>query len=93
VPPVLTGDDPAGWCRSKASDLLGAGADRKQVSKLARCLQDYAAYLRNKHLPATAALFFYPGFTRVPPRAYAEIFVVGPDPVRNTPGRRGSAAV
>ena len=78
--PVLTGDDPAGWCRSKASDLLGAGADRKQVGKLTQCLEDYATYLRNKDLPTTAALFFYPDFTRIPPRAYAEIFVVGPDP-------------
>jgi len=78
--PVLTGDDPAAWCRSKASDLLGADADRKQVSKLTQCLEDYATYLRNKDLPTTAALFFYPDFTRIPPRAYAEIFVVGPDP-------------
>jgi hypothetical protein len=77
---VLTGDDPAGWCRSKASGLLGAGADRRQVRKLTQCLEDYATYLRNKDLPTTAALFFYPDFTRIPPRAYAEIFVVGPDP-------------
>ena len=38
--PVLTGDDPAAWCRSKASDVLGAGADRKQLSKLTQCLED-----------------------------------------------------
>ena len=34
-----------------------------------------ASYLRNKDLPTTAALFFYPDFTRIPPRAYAEIFL------------------
>ena len=49
-------------------------AGGKQVSKLARCLEDSATYLRSKDLPTTAALFFYPDFTRIPPRAYAEIF-------------------
>jgi hypothetical protein len=78
--PVLKGDDPAGWCQSKATDLLGAGADRKQVSKLTQCLEDYATYLRSKDLPTAAALFFYPDFTRIPPRAYAEIYLVAPNP-------------
>jgi hypothetical protein len=77
--PVLKGDDPAGWCQSKASTLLGDNADRRQVSKLTRCLEEYATYLRNKDLPTTAALFFYPDFARIPPRAYAEIYLVGPD--------------
>src|ERR1019366_9258634 len=73
-------DDPAGWCQSKAIDLLGAGADRKQVSKLTQCLEDYATYLRSKDLPTAAALFFYPDFTRIPPRAYTEIYLVAPNP-------------
>ena len=68
---------PAAWCRAKASELLRPGADRKQVSKLARCLEEYAAYLRSKTLPTTAALFFCPDFTRIPPRAYGEVFLVG----------------
>lgn len=79
--PVLTGDDPGGWCQRQAAELLGPDAARKQVNRLARCLEEYAAYLRSKDLPTTAALFFYPDFTRIPPRAFAEIYLVGADPV------------
>jgi hypothetical protein len=79
--PVLKGDDPAGWCQRKALELLGTDADRKQVKKLTQCLEKYAAYFRSKNLPTTAALFFYPDFTRIPPRAEAQIYLVGPDPV------------
>ena len=79
--PVLKGDDPEGWCQRKALELLGADADRKQVRKLTHCLEKYAAYFRSKNLPTTAALFFYPDFTRIPPRAEAQVYLVGPDPV------------
>jgi hypothetical protein len=29
----------------------------------------------------TAAVFFWPDYTRIPPRATAEVYMVGPDPV------------
>jgi hypothetical protein len=79
--PVLKGDDPEGWCQRKASELMGSNADRKKVKNLTNCLEKYAAYFRSKELPTTAALFFYPDFTRIPPRAEAQVYLVGPDPV------------
>ncbi|MGH3249824.1 MAG: hypothetical protein ACRDOI_26990 [Trebonia sp.] len=77
---VLEADDPARWCQQTATEKLGLNAGRKQVRALAQCLEGYAGYLRSKDLPAVAALFFYPDFTRVPPRAFAEVYLVGPDP-------------
>lgn len=79
--PVLKGDNPRRWCEQKAVELLGATSASKQVSRLASCLGDYADYFRSKNLPATAALFFYPDFTHLPPRAEAQIYLVGEDPV------------
>lgn len=79
--PVLKGDSPRQWCEQKAAEVLGPGANGKLVSKLARCLEDYADYFRSKNLPTTAALFFYPDFTHLPPRAEAQIYLVGEDPV------------
>ena len=79
--PVLKGDDPAGWCRSKASDLLGPAGNRKQVDRLTRCLEEYAEHFRGDPLPACAAVFFYPDFKRIPPRAMTKIYLVGRDPV------------
>jgi len=83
--PALKSDNPRQWCEQKAAELLGQGvegksAGGKQVSRLARCLEDYADYFRSKNLPATAALFFYPDFTHLPPRAEAQIYLVGEDP-------------
>jgi hypothetical protein len=79
--PVLKGDDPKGWCQRKAAELMGSNTDRKKVKNLTNCLEKYAAYFRSKELPTTAALFFYPDFTRIPPRAEAQVYLVGPDPV------------
>jgi hypothetical protein len=78
---VLTADNPDPWCQTKAAELLRPDADPKQVSKLARCLAEYAAHFRSKRLPTTAALFFWPDFTRIPPRAMAKVYLVGEDPV------------
>jgi hypothetical protein len=78
---VLTADNPAPWCQRKAAGLLGPDAAPKQVSRLARCLEEYAAHFRSEELPATAALFFWPDFTRIPPRAMAKVYLVGEDPV------------
>jgi hypothetical protein len=77
---VLTAGDPRPWCQRKAAELLGPDAPR-QVSRLARCLEEYAAHFRSEELPPTAALFFWPAFTRIPPRAMAKIYIVGEDPV------------
>jgi hypothetical protein len=79
--PVLKGDDPLGWCRDKASEVLGPAGNRKQVDRLTRCLEEYAENFRGDPLPACAAVFFYPDFNRIPPRAMATIYLVGRDPV------------
>lgn len=77
---VLTADDPGPWCRQKAAELLGPQARDKQVAKLAQCLERYAKYFSTKDL-TTAAVFFYPDFTHIPPRAETQVFIVGEDPV------------
>jgi len=79
--PALKSDNPRQWCEQKAAELLSPDAKGKQVSALARCLEHYVEYFRKGNLPATAALFFYPDFTRIPPRAQAQIYLVGEDPV------------
>ena len=79
--PALKGDNPRRWCEQKAAELLSPDTRGKQVSALARCLELYVEYFRKGNLPATAALFFYPDFTRIPPRAEAQIYLVGEDPV------------
>ncbi len=79
--PALTGDDPSQWCGQKAAELLGPDTRGKHVRALAKCLELYVDYFRRGNLPATAALFFYPDFTRIPPRAEAQIYLVGEDPV------------
>ena len=38
--------DPGPWCQQAAAELLGAGADRRQVARLARCLKKDAAHFR-----------------------------------------------
>jgi hypothetical protein len=78
---ILTADDPASWCRHKASELLGPNVKRKQVDRLSRCLEEYAENFRSDPLPAYAALFFYPDFNHMPPRAMTKIHLVGEDPV------------
>jgi hypothetical protein len=83
---VLLASDPSSWCQTKAVELLGSDTKRlgsdtksKEVKRLARMLSDYAELLRSKNLPTTAAMFFWPDFTRF--RAFAEIYLVGEDPV------------
>jgi hypothetical protein len=78
---VLAAADPAPWCRQKASEVLGPAANRRQVDRLTRCLEEYAENFRSEPLPAYAALFFYPDFGHLPPRAMTKIHLVGPDPV------------
>ncbi len=78
---VLTTEDPAPWCRRRAAELLGPAARDRQLGQLTQCLEKYATYFRSKELPTYAALFFYPDFTHFPPRAEAQIYLVGPDPI------------
>jgi hypothetical protein len=78
---VLTADDPAPWCQERAAELLGPDANRKKVRQLAECLDVCARSFRADPLPTCGALFFYPDFARLPPRAVADIYVFGPDPV------------
>jgi hypothetical protein len=78
---VLATEDPGPWCRRKASEVLGPDGNRKQADRLTRCLEEYAENFRSDPLPAHAALFFYPDFNRIPPRAMTKIHLVGEDPV------------
>jgi len=77
---ALTADDPGPWCQQKAADLLGSQSRAKQVNKLAQCLEEYARYFSTKDV-TTAAVFFFPDFTHIPPRAETQVFLVGEDPV------------
>jgi hypothetical protein len=78
---VLGAANPAPWCRHKAAEVLGPNVNRKQVDRLTRCLEEYAENFRSDPLPTYAALFFYPDFTHLPPRAMTKIHLVGDDPV------------
>jgi hypothetical protein len=78
---VLTADDPAPWCRQKAIEILGPPGTRTKVDRLARCLAEYAENFRIDPLPAYAALFFYPDFSHLPPRAMTKVHLVGDDPM------------
>jgi hypothetical protein len=78
---VLAADDPAPWCRQKATEVLGPTGTRRQADRLARCLEEYAENFRSDPRPAYAALFFYPDFSHLPPRAMTKIHLVGRDPV------------
>jgi hypothetical protein len=77
---VLQAKDPGPWCESTAAALLGPGAKRKRVQRLASNLMRYADTLKSlngRGLPATAAVFFWPDYTA--PRATAEVYIVADD--------------
>jgi hypothetical protein len=74
---VLTAGDPGPWCQRKAAELLGPDADHKQVSRLARCLAEYAAHFRGERPLIAAAVFFYPDFRTIPARAMAKVEAFG----------------
>jgi hypothetical protein len=75
--PVLKDDDPRAWCEQKAAELLTPGRASKDVIKLARCLEEYVAHFRSQKPLITAAVFFYPDFTRIPPRAMTKVEAFG----------------
>jgi hypothetical protein len=77
---MLQAEDPGPWCESRAADLLGPGARRKRVQRLASTLLEYAGTLKSlkgRGLPAAAAIFFWPDFPTQ--RATAEVYVVAGD--------------
>lgn len=76
---VLLAADPGPWCQRKSAELLGPGAGRKQTARLAGYLLEYAEFCRSGYRPAYAAMFFYPDFSRLPPRAMSEIYLLGED--------------
>jgi hypothetical protein len=78
---VLNAADPAPWCQQTAAERLGPGAGHRQVARLASCLKEYATQFRSGNKPSYAAVYFYPDFNRIPPRAMTEIYVVVEDPV------------
>ena len=76
---VLEAEDPGPWCQQRAAELLGPSARRKQAGKLASCLLEYADHCRSGYRPACAAMFFYPDFSRLPPRAMSEVYLLAED--------------
>lgn len=77
---VLQADDLRPWCESTAAGLLGPGAKRRHVRRLASNLTSYAGTLKSltgRGLPAAAAVFFWPDFNT--PRANAEVYIVADD--------------
>jgi hypothetical protein len=74
---VLANDAPQAWCEEKAASLLGVNAGRREVRKLAACLEEYVVHFRGQRPLITAALFFYPDFVHLPPRANTQIEAFG----------------
>jgi hypothetical protein len=75
--PILANDAPQAWCEEKAASLLGGNAGRREVRKLAECLEEYVVHFRGQRPLITAALFFYPDFAHLPPRANTQIEAFG----------------
>jgi hypothetical protein len=74
---VFQTGDLGSWCESKAADLLGSGAKRRHVQRLAATLMKYSQTLKNfkgRGRPTVAALFFWPDFAAQ--RATAEVYIV-----------------
>jgi hypothetical protein len=76
---VLKAEDPAAWCAQKARELLGPKARGKLLERFTWCLQEYAGHFRDAHA-GQAAIYFYPSFTHLPPRAMSEIYIIGQNP-------------
>jgi|SRR5580693_9290615 hypothetical protein len=77
---VLQAEDLTPWCENTAAGLLGPGAKRRHVRRLAANLTSYAGTLKSltgRGLPAAAAVFFWPDFNT--PRANAEVYIVADD--------------
>jgi hypothetical protein len=75
--PILANDEPRTWCQEKAAGLLGVNASSREVRKLTECLEEYVVHFRGQRPLITAALFFYPDFTHIPPRANTQIEAFG----------------
>jgi hypothetical protein len=74
---VFQAEDPRSWCESKAADVLGSGAKRRHIQRLAATLMKYSQTLQDlngRGVPTVAALFFWPDFTVQ--RATAEVYIV-----------------
>ena len=70
--------DPAAWCHDEAVRLLGPKAHRKDLQRLSACLAGHLDIFR-PHMPLlAAALFFSPGFKKLPAGVIvrAEVFNV-----------------
>ncbi|MGH3250184.1 MAG: hypothetical protein ACRDOI_28840, partial [Trebonia sp.] len=78
--PIQQDGDPRSWCAAKAAALLGPDVGGRQVNKLAQCLTEYVAHLRMQRPLISAALFFYPDFTHLPPKATTKIEAFGEHP-------------
>jgi hypothetical protein len=77
---VFQTQDPRPWCETRAADLLGSGAKRRHVQRLAATLMKYIETLKSlkgRGEPTVAALFFWPDFTAQ--RATAEVYIVTDD--------------
>jgi hypothetical protein len=75
--PLQHDGDPRPWCVAKAAELLGSDNGSRQHKKLAQCLEKYVTHFRTHQPLITAALFFYPDFSHLPPWGTAEVKAFG----------------
>jgi hypothetical protein len=77
---ALTAPDGPAWCEQKAAALLGPGARGKDVSRLARCLEEHLEIFRKEMPFVVAAICFYPDYATLPPRAAVVVNAFTGDP-------------
>jgi hypothetical protein len=77
---VLNADDVRPWCAQKAATLLGQDAGRRQIKRLTYCLEEYAKDFKANMPLVAAAIFFYPDFAHLPPRANTQVEAFDEDP-------------
>jgi hypothetical protein len=75
--PLQHDGDPLPWSAAKAAELLGSATSARQEKKLAQCLAKYVTHFREQRPLITAALFFYPDFSHLPPWGTAKIEAFG----------------
>jgi hypothetical protein len=77
---ALTAPDGRAWCEQKAAALLGEGARGKDVSHLAGCLETHLEIFRKEMPLLLGAIFFYPDYKTLPPRALVAVHALVGDP-------------
>jgi hypothetical protein len=77
---ALNADDGEAWCAQKAVDLLGPGAQDKDVRRLTGCLEEHLEIFKGDRPLVVAAICFYPDYATLPPRAAVVVKAFTGDP-------------